>query len=54
MGTLIRASELELPHGTTLIADPDQIIVTLAAPTEEEEPEVEPAEVVDAEAPDEA
>ena len=54
VGSVIRASDLVLPQGTTLIADPEQIIVTLAAPTEEEEPEVVPAEVGEAEAPDEA
>ena len=54
VGSVIRASDLVLPQGTTLIADPEQIIVTLAAPTEEEEPEVVPAEAGDAEAPDEA
>ena len=54
VGTVIRASELVLPTGTTLIADPEQIIVTLAAPTAEEaEPEAAPAEPGDAEAPDE-
>lgn len=54
VGSVIRASDLVLPQGTTLIADPEQIIVTLAAPTEEEEPEAAPAEVGEAEAPDEA
>ena len=55
VGTVIRASELVLPAGTTLMADPEQIIVTLAAPSaEEEEPEVAAAEPGDAEAPDEA
>jgi large subunit ribosomal protein L25 len=54
IGSLIRASELVLPAGTTLIADPDQIIVTIAAPTvEEEEPEVVPDEAADDEAPEE-
>ena len=54
VGSVIRASDLVLPQGTTLIADPEQIIVTLAAPTEEEEPEAAPAEAGEAEAPDEA
>ncbi len=54
VGSVIRAHDLVLPQGTTLIADPEQIVVTLAAPTEEEEPEVVPAEVGEAEAPDEA
>ncbi len=54
VGTVIRASELVLPAGTTLAADPEQIIVTLAAPVvEEEEPEVEPEEPGEAQAPDE-
>jgi large subunit ribosomal protein L25 len=54
VGTVIRAHDLVLPQGTTLIADPEQIVVTLAAPTEEEEPEVAPAEVGEVEVPDEA
>jgi large subunit ribosomal protein L25 len=55
VGTVIRASELVLPTGTTLIADPEQIIVTLAAPAaEEEEPEAAPAEAGEAEAADES
>jgi len=55
VGTVIRASELVLPAGTTLSADPDQIIVTLAAPTaEEEEPEAPAAEPGDDASPDEA
>jgi large subunit ribosomal protein L25 len=35
VGTLIRAGDLRLPEGTTLVADPDQIVVTLAAPAAE-------------------
>lgn len=54
VGSVIRASELVLPAGTTLIADPEQIIVTIAAPVaEEEEPEAAPAEADEAEATDE-
>jgi large subunit ribosomal protein L25 len=51
VGSVIRASELALPTGTTLAADPELIIVTLAAPTaEEEEPEAVPAEGEESEA----
>jgi hypothetical protein len=54
VGTVIRAIELVLPTGTTLAADPEQIIVTLAAPVvEEEEPEAAPEESDEAEVPDE-
>jgi large subunit ribosomal protein L25 len=55
VGSVIRASELVLPAGTTLIADPEQIIVTIAAPAaEEEEPEAAADELGDAEAADES
>jgi len=54
VGTVIRASELALPDGTTLSADPEMIVVTIAAPSaEEEEPEAVPEESGDAEAADE-
>ena len=54
VGTVIRANELVLPAGTTLSADPEMIVVTIAAPAaEEEEPEAAPAEPGDAEASDE-
>lgn len=54
VGTVIRANELALPAGTTLSADPEMIVVTIAAPAaEEEEPEAAPAETGDAEATDE-
>jgi large subunit ribosomal protein L25 len=54
VGTVIRASELALPAGTTLSADPEMIVVTIAAPSvEEEEPEAAPEESGDAEAADE-
>jgi large subunit ribosomal protein L25 len=54
VGSVIRAGELVLPTGTTLAADPEQIVVTLAAPTEEEEPEAaEATEETEAVEPDE-
>jgi large subunit ribosomal protein L25 len=43
IGTMIRAGDLILPAGTTLVADPDHIILIISAPTAEEE--VAPAEV---------
>jgi large subunit ribosomal protein L25 len=56
VGSVIRASELVLAVGTTLSADPEQIIVTIAAPAaeEEEEPEAPADETGDAEAVDES
>jgi large subunit ribosomal protein L25 len=39
VGAVVRAGDLKLPEGTTLVADPDQIILAAAAPTVEEEPE---------------
>jgi large subunit ribosomal protein L25 len=51
VGSVIRAGEIALPTGTTLSADADQIIVTIAAPAaEEEETEAAPAEAGEAEA----
>ena len=45
VGTLVRAADLVLPAGTVLAGDPEQILISVAAPTvEEEEPEVAPAE----------
>jgi large subunit ribosomal protein L25 len=42
VGTTIRAGDLVLPQGSTLAADPDQIIVSILAPqAEEEEPTAE-------------
>ena len=35
VGQVVRAGDLVLPDGTTLVADPDQIVVTLAAPAAE-------------------
>ncbi len=50
VGTVVRAGDLVLPEGTTLVADPDQIVLIAAAPTVEEEPEaaVEGAEAGEA------
>ena len=39
VGAVVRAGDLPLPAGTTLVADPDQIVLIAAAPTAEEEPE---------------
>jgi len=39
VGAIIRAGDLQLPEGTTLVADPEQIILVAAAPTVAEEPE---------------
>jgi large subunit ribosomal protein L25 len=39
VGGVVRAGDLTLPEGTTLVADADQIILVAAAPTVEEEPE---------------
>lgn len=39
VGGVIRAGDLTMPEGTTLVADADQIILVAAAPTVEEEPE---------------
>ena len=39
VGAVVRAGDLNLPEGTTLVADPDQIVLIAAAPTVEEEPE---------------
>jgi len=45
VGTLVRASDLVLPAGTVLAGDPEQIMISVAAPAvEEEEPEAAPAE----------
>jgi large subunit ribosomal protein L25 len=41
IGTTVRAGDLVLPQGTTLAADPDQIIVSILAPQAEEEPVAE-------------
>ncbi len=43
VGTIVRAGDLALPEGTTLVADADQIVLAVAAPTVAEE-EVAPAE----------
>ncbi|MFI5100753.1 MAG: 50S ribosomal protein L25/general stress protein Ctc [Actinomycetes bacterium] len=39
VGAVVRAGDLVLPEGTTLVADADQIVLIAAAPTAEEEPE---------------
>ena len=41
VGAVVRAGDLVLPEGTTLVADADQIVLIAAAPTAEEEPEPE-------------
>jgi large subunit ribosomal protein L25 len=38
IGAVVRAGDLNLPDGTTLAADPEQIVLTVSAPTVEEEP----------------
>jgi len=43
VGTIVRAGDLALPEGTTLVADADQIVLAVAAPTVAEE-EAAPAE----------
>jgi len=35
VGQVVRAGDLELPEGTTLAADPDQLVLTLAVPAAE-------------------
>ena len=37
VGAVVRAGDLVLPEGTTLVADPDQVVLAAAAPVEEEE-----------------
>ncbi len=42
VGTLIHASDLQLPKGSTLLTDPETLVVNVAAPAAEEpEPETE-------------
>jgi large subunit ribosomal protein L25 len=55
VGDVVRAGDLNLPDGTTLVADADQIVLIAAAPTveEEPEPEVEGAEAAEGAAPGE-
>ncbi len=50
VGAVVRAGDLRLPEGTTLIADPELIILVAAAPTITEEPEAEAAEGAEGEA----
>lgn len=43
VGSSVRAGDIVLPEGTTLAGDEDLVIVAIAAPQAEEEPEAAPA-----------
>jgi large subunit ribosomal protein L25 len=52
IGTTVRAGDIDLPSGTELAGDPDQIVVTIAAPLAEEEVVPEAVEGEAAEVPE--